>query len=84
MSTALSYGTLPNDRRVQLKIPASIVKEIDIAFPNISRSKLFAQLALEALKRKYRYANPDLELLAQEEQADLDDMWNYLEERDAK
>ena len=84
MATALQYGELPNDRRVQLKIPAAIVKEIDLAFPNISRSKLFTQLALEALQQKYRYSHPELELLAQEEQADLDQMWSYLEERDAK
>ncbi|MBU0576243.1 hypothetical protein KJ707_00010 [Patescibacteria group bacterium] len=82
MATTLQYGELPNDRRVQLKIPAAVVKEIDLAFPNITRSKLFTQLALEALQRKYRYGDPDLSLLAQEEQHDLDQMWHYLEERD--
>lgn len=81
MGTALQYGDLPNDRRVQLKLPEAIVEEIDVAFPNISRSKLFTQLALEALKNKYRYQHPDLELLNQAEQHDLDKMWDYLEER---
>ena len=84
MATALEYGKLPNNRRVQLKLPNTIVEEIDLAFPHISRSKLFTQLALNALQNKYRYHHPELELMTHEEQNDLDQMWSYLESRDAE
>lgn len=84
MAVALEYGQLDNNRRVQLKMPAAVVREIDKVFPDIDRSKLFTQLALQALYNKYLYQDrPDFETLAQQEQAELNQMWDYLEERDA-
>lgn len=82
MADALSYGQVKSDRRVQIKMPKMVVDELDKAFPDTDRSKLFTQLALEAIMRKNRFPEPELEELVAEEQHDLDRMWDYLEERD--
>jgi hypothetical protein len=84
-AVALEYGQLPADRRVQIKMPAAIVDELDRVFAHVDRSKLLTQLAVEALLYHARFLDrPDLGDLARSEQEDLDQMWNYLEERDAQ
>lgn len=84
MAIALEYGSLPAEQRVQLKMPKEVVDALDEAYPDVPRSKLITQMALELLQRKYRYNDdPDLELWVDAEQEDLDRMWDYLEERDA-
>ena len=82
MASALEYGSLTSDRRIQVKMPSAIVDELDREFPNIDRSKLLTQAALDLLMRKKRLENPQLEHWQQEEQYDLDRMWNYLDQRE--
>lgn len=83
MATALEYGSLPLDQRIQVKMPTTIINALDAAFPNVSRSKILTQLALDALIRHYRYSDdPDLQVWIDSEQEGLDRMWEYLEERE--
>jgi len=82
MANALSFTKLKADRRIQIKMPKLVVDELDKEFPNIDRSKLLTQLALEILIRKKRFPEPHLLELANEEQHDLDQMWEYLDKRD--
>ncbi|HEX7018009.1 MAG TPA: hypothetical protein VF209_03840 [Patescibacteria group bacterium] len=85
MAIALEYGSVPADKRIQVKMPSIVVEELDRLFPTIDRSKLLTQLALEAILHTYRFVDrPDLGDLAASEQAAMDEMWNYLEERDAQ
>ncbi len=76
------YGNFDADRRVQLKMPSAIVDELDAEFPSIDRSKLMTLLAVSALIEKKRNDNPELEHWRNDEQYDLDRMWDYLEERE--
>ncbi|MEN8253786.1 MAG: hypothetical protein ABFQ62_05445 [Patescibacteria group bacterium] len=46
---ALEYGTLNNDRRVQLKIPGFILDKFDKLFSHETRSKAITRLMLQAV-----------------------------------
>lgn len=82
IAIALDYGSVAADKRVQIKMPSEIVKQLDTAFPNTDRSKVITQLVVEALIRHFSFSDPNLRINIQEEQHDLDTMWNYLEKRD--
>ncbi len=83
VATTLEYGSVKADKRIQVTMPKIIVDELDRLFPHIERSKLLTQAATELLLRRLRFKdNADLEFLAASEQADLDEMWDYLDQRD--
>ena len=84
MANALSFAKLKANRRIQVKMPGLVVDELDKEFPDIDRSTLLTQAALEIIIRKKRNQNPDLEAWVAEEQHDLDRMWEYLDEREGK
>jgi hypothetical protein len=82
---ARGLGQLPPaDKRVQIKMPAIVLHKLDELYPHIDRSKILTQLVLQAISIKLRFIDrPDLGELVDAEQSELDDMWQYLEERDA-
>ncbi|OGV96644.1 hypothetical protein A2W24_01630 [Microgenomates group bacterium RBG_16_45_19] len=83
MLQLLSSGSVKTDRRVQIKMPKLVVEELDRLFPDTDRSRLLTQLALEAILTKLRFTNrPGLGVIASSEQAGLDTLWDYLEERE--
>lgn len=83
MATALEYGTVKSERRVQIKMPKLVVDELDKEFSDTERSKLLTQAAVSLLLSKKRFSDsPELYDLVTSEQNDLDDLWNYLEERE--
>lgn len=83
MAEAAEYGSLPADARVQVKMPSEVVKVIDVLFPDTDRSAFLTKLALDAIVQKLRFWDrPDVGDLVASEQSDLDDLWNYLEERE--
>lgn len=85
LATSLTHGSVPSDQRVQVKMPSQVVRELDRLFPQIDRSRLLTQLAVEAINQRLRFADqPQLAQLASQEQAGLDTMWEYLNERDDK
>ena len=85
LATNLTHGSVPTDQRVQVKMPSKVVNELDRLFPKIDRSRLLTQLAVEAINQRLRFADrPELTALASQEQAGLDTMWDYLEERDGR
>jgi hypothetical protein len=85
ISTALEYGSVKADKRVQITMPKIVVDELDRLFPKMERSKILTQAAVELLLRRLRFKdNQELESLVKAEQIDLDETWNYLEQRDAK
>lgn len=84
IANAPRFGNLPADKRVQIKMPSSVVAALDKLFPKTDRSRLLTQLALQAISQKLRFSNrPDLYFVSQTEQNNLDSAWNYLEGRDA-
>lgn len=83
ISTALEYGSVKADQRIQVTMPKIVVSELDRLFPKMERSRLLTQAAVELLLRHLRFKdNPDLEFLVKSEQSDLDETWDYLEQRD--
>ena len=83
MLRTLELGSLKNDSRIQVKIPSAVVKELDKLYPKQNRSKLFTKLALSAIIEKHRFADSlELSSLVAAEQAGLNEMWAYLEERE--
>ena len=83
---ASGMGNLPPaNQRVQVKMPAVIVKKLDELYPHIDRSQIITQLALQAIAQQLRFIDrPDLGDLVDSEQSKLNDMWDYLKERDGK
>ena len=83
-TTALRYGRLHNDQRLQITMPSNIVAIIDQLFPNTERNKIFTQAIINFLSREiqtnYKFNAKDL---LQEEQADMDEMWDYLDKLDS-
>ena len=77
-------NALAKDQRLQVKMPSVLTQELDRLFPNLDRSEILTQLALQAVVQKLRFADrPELGELVAEEQSAADEMWNYLEKRDA-
>lgn len=83
-ANALEYGSLKSDARIQVKIPSNILTQLDKAYPDIDRSKVITKAILDLLLTKFRNSDPSLEHWQNDEQYDMDRMWNYLEERDSK
>lgn len=84
LTTSLRMGTVKADRRVQLKMPKKIVEELDSQFPDIDRSHLITQLAADFLAQKMQFEDrPIFNHLQASEQSELNEMWKYLENRDA-
>jgi hypothetical protein len=83
---ASGMGNLPPaNQRVQVKMPAMVVKKLDELYPNVDRSQIITQLALQAIVQQLRFIDrPDIGGLADAEQSTLNDMWDYLKERDEK
>jgi hypothetical protein len=80
-----SGAPLPKDQRLQVKMPAALTQELDRLFPNQDRSEVLTQLALQAVVQQLRFADqPELAELIAEEQSAADNMWQYLESRDAQ
>jgi len=82
IATAYSYGKVKSGKRIQVKIPKVFLEEIDKTWPNENRSKIITQSVIESLLRKSRISNRNLEMWQNEEQYDLDRVWDYLEERE--
>jgi len=83
LATALEYGKVKSDKRIQVVMPSFVVKTLDKEFPNVDRSSLLTRLAVEALLAKIEYEDSmELSNWRMAEQEDLDTMWNYLEERE--
>jgi hypothetical protein len=79
-----SGRALEKDQRLQVKIPSALTHELDRLFPNQDRSEVLTQLALQAVVQQLRFADrPELAELVTQEQSAADEMWNYLEKRDA-
>jgi hypothetical protein len=80
---ALNYGRLKNDQRLQITMPSNIVEIIDRLFPNEERNKIFTKAIIAFLSREMqiscKFSQKDL---LQEEQIDMDEMWNYLDQLD--
>jgi hypothetical protein len=84
LATSLRQGIVKTDRRVQVKMPSKVVEELDRQFPNADRSQIITQLAVDVIYQRLRFADrPLLRDIASSEQSNLDEMWLYLEERDA-
>lgn len=83
MADSYKYGAIKANRRVQLKMPAFVVEQLDKEFPNIDRSKLLTKAAIDILLQKKKFSdNNDLYDWVITEQEDLDTMWEYLSERE--
>ncbi|MFZ1721115.1 MAG: hypothetical protein WAU07_01280 [Microgenomates group bacterium] len=83
LAESLRFGSVQADRRVQLKMPAAVVEELDKQFPNIDRSHLITQLAVDFITQKMKFEDrPVLTHMQASEDETLSDMWNYLEERE--
>lgn len=82
-ASALEYGSIKSDKRIQVKMPSFVVDALDKEFPDQDRSSAITQAVLELLLRKKRISDANLEHWQNDEQYDMDRMWNYLEERDA-
>lgn len=84
LATSLRIGTAKANRRVQLKMPSVVVDELDKQFPNIDRSHLLTQLVVDFITQKLEFQDREvLQHMQASEQSELDEMWSYLEERDA-
>lgn len=84
-SASLVLSKFNADKRVQVKMPKIVVEELDRLFPEVDRSHLLTQLATNAILQQLRFQ--DRQILREQistEQSGLDDMLDYLEERDAK
>jgi hypothetical protein len=85
ISRALEYGSVKADRRIQVVMPSEVVNALDQEFPNVNRSKLLTRLAVDALLAKLKYKDsPELKDWIASEQDGLDEMWDYLEERESE
>lgn len=83
MSNALQYGSLDADRRIQVKMPSAVVDALDELFPEVDRSKILTQLALEAILTRKRFQERGvLQAMVNSEQEDWDTMLEYLEKRE--
>lgn len=83
MQTALEYGSVKADRRLQVVMPSAVVEALDELFPELERSKVLTQLAINAILEKQAFGDrPELGELAAHDQAGLTTMLNYLEERE--
>lgn len=83
IANAIPYGSVNSDKRVQIKMPAIVLEELDKAYPDIDRSKIITQLIVDNLLTLGRYKDaPDLLELMSSEQEILDDMWVNLMEKD--
>lgn len=80
---ALNYGRLNNDKRIQVTMPSSIIEIIDRLFPNVERNKILTKAAIAFLSKEIQTSYKfDAKDLLQEEQADMDEMWNDLDKMD--
>ncbi|MCA9370100.1 MAG: hypothetical protein H6774_02425 [Pseudomonadales bacterium] len=79
---ALSVGKLRSDTRVQVKMPAFVVKALDALFPDTDRSTLLTSLAVDTLVRRLELDHDAPARLAAQDQAGLDTLILYLEERE--
>jgi metal-responsive CopG/Arc/MetJ family transcriptional regulator len=80
---SLRLGTVKSDRRIQVKMPSQIVQELDNQFPDSNRSQILTQLAADLISQKLKFQDREiLTHMQNSEQSELDEMWNYLEERD--
>lgn len=85
MATTIEYGQITMDKRIQVKMPALVLQKLDTLFPELDRSAVITKLAIQAILDKERFADPDDSIFFKPtEQADLDTLWNYLEEREKK
>lgn len=83
LNQGLAQKDLKLDKRIQVKIPAKILKQLDTLFPNQDRSRVLSRLAADAILQKLRFIDRlDLATLSADEQSGLDDMYDYLEKRD--
>jgi metal-responsive CopG/Arc/MetJ family transcriptional regulator len=83
MHTALQYGSVKSDKRIQVVMPAEVINALDEISPETDRSKLLTKLAIEyILKQQYFSDRPEIATIAQDEQTGLDHMLTYLEERE--
>ena len=75
---------MTKDQRLQVKMPSALTKELDRLFPHQDRSEVITQLTLQAVAQKLRFIDrPDLAELVSQEQSIADEMFDYLEKRDA-
>ena len=85
LATSIRQGLIKSDRRVQLKMPNSVVTELDKQFPDVDRSHLITQLAIDLITQKLKLKDRSILMgLKASEQSSLDDMLNYLEDREIK
>lgn len=85
MATTIEYGQVTMDRRIQVKMPGLVLQKLDTLFPELDRSAVITKLAIQAILDKERFADlDDVVFFTPTEQADLDTLWNYLEEREQK
>jgi metal-responsive CopG/Arc/MetJ family transcriptional regulator len=85
MQTALQYGSLKSDRRIQVVMPEEVVAALDELSGDMDRSKLLTKLALDYILKQYHFADrPELIAISDSEQVGLDNMMRYLEERERK
>lgn len=83
MQTALQYGSLKSDRRIQVVMPAEVVTALDALSLDSDRSKILTQLALDFILKHQHFANrPELISIVDSEQTGLNQMAQYLEERE--
>lgn len=83
MQTALQYGSVRADRRIQVVMPSEVVSALDDLYPDTDRSKLLTQLAIDFILQKQHFVDrPELANLVSSEQSGLDSMLQYLEARE--
>lgn len=82
-ATALQYGRLHNDRRLQVTMPSAIVDLLDQTFPKVERNKVITQAVIamisQTLLTDYK-TNPTK--LLQQDQHEMNEMWDFLNELD--
>ncbi len=85
LSAGLLLGKVKADRRLQVKMPSQVVVQLDALFPDVDRSFVLTQLAVNAIAQELKFHDREaLRSLASAEQSGLDDMLVYLEKRDAE
>ena len=83
LASSLRLGSVKADRRVQLKMPKIVVEELDRQFPDVDRSHLITQLAVDLIAQKMKFKDrPVLKQMVASEDQSLSDMLHYLEERE--
>lgn len=85
LSSNSNLGKPRADKRIQVKMPSIVVEKLDELFPDVDRSFVLTQLAAHAIMQELKFRDRQvLKSLADSEQQGLDDMLEYLEERDAQ